>query len=35
LGEILALEHADRQHWVQAVAHINRRLNEAAQAQAE
>ena len=28
LGEILELEHAERQQWVEQVAKINRRLNE-------
>ena len=29
--EILALEHAERRRWVQEIAGINRRLNEAAE----
>jgi hypothetical protein len=28
LGEILALEHGERQRWVKEVAKINSRLNE-------
>jgi hypothetical protein len=28
LQEILGLEHADRQRWVEEVARINRRMNE-------
>ena len=35
LDEILALEHADRQRWVQEVASINSRLNNEAEARAE
>ncbi|MGH2533464.1 MAG: DUF6760 family protein [Thermomicrobiales bacterium] len=33
LDEILALEHADRRHWAEEVASINRRLNEEAEQQ--
>ena len=32
LGEILALEHPERQAWVDQIATINTRLNEAADA---
>lgn len=28
LGEILELEHADRQRWVEEIAGVNRRLSE-------
>jgi hypothetical protein len=28
LGEILDLDHAERQEWVEEVARINRRLND-------
>jgi hypothetical protein len=31
LGEIMALEHAERQQWVRQVADINRRINEASE----
>jgi len=32
MDEVLALDHAERQRWVQEIAKINRRLNEAAPA---
>lgn len=32
MHEIMTLEHAERQAWVKHIAGINRRLNEAAQA---
>jgi len=32
MDEVLALDHAERQRWVQEVAKINRRLNEGAPA---
>jgi hypothetical protein len=29
MDDVLALDHAERQRWVQEIARINRRLNEA------
>lgn len=34
-GEIMTMEHRDRVEWVQEIAAINRRFNEAAAAAAE
>lgn len=32
-GEIMSMEHAERQQWVEQVARINTRLNEMGQAE--